>query len=170
MRQFTEIDDLEERVDAHVQRQKRIARLVFLGVNALVFFIFAFISMMLVINTPELASLSEDARGALIASGVLLTTGWAMSIFFQMMIAIFDSGMADASMRRQALTHIMADQMLESSRRYREKPKRAEDSDEGGRMVLGEDGELIDVEDSDRNTDYLMEEYYNQQEQRRQRR
>ncbi len=170
MRPFSEMDDLEERVDAHVRRQKRITRYVFLGVNALLFFIFAFISMMLVVNTPELASLSENARDALIASGVLLTTGWAMSIFFQMMIAIFDSGMADASMRRQALTHIMADQMLESSRRYREKPKRAGDADEVGRMVLGEDGELIDPEDSQRDADHLMEEYYNQQEQRRQRR
>ncbi len=171
MRQFDDIENLDERVDAYVQRQKRIARFVFLGVNAVLFFIFAFVSLMVVTNTPELASLSEDAQGALIAGGILLTTGWAMSLLFQFISAIFDTGIGDASMRQQALTRVMAEHMLETSRlRRREKTKRGEDYEDGGRMVLGEDGELVELQAHDGESDHLMEEYYNQQEQRRQRR
>jgi hypothetical protein len=161
MRDPAQFEEMQERVDAEIRKQKRIARTVMLFVNILMFVIFTMVSFSILGDTPEIATLSDSARDALTASTILMTIGWATGIFFQGMSTFFDSGLADTSMRRRAITRVMGDQLWEASEQYRrlqsEKPKR-DPTESEGRLVLGEDGELVEIEEQAETGDYFEDE------------
>ncbi|MFQ3568372.1 MAG: hypothetical protein SNJ59_15390 [Aggregatilineales bacterium] len=137
----------EQRVTENMAKEKRKIRRVFFAVSAFLFSLFFIISMIVILGDP----LSRDAlaRGPLLASLILFGVGWFISVVYQGVGVLLDSGAADSSLRSRVVQQVLSEQVLDLMSDY-EKPKRTSHADHprpNDEASLSEDGEIVSLEE-----------------------
>lgn len=136
---------LHNQVEIELQKQKRVMKVVFLGVNLLIFVLFAILTFAMVQNNPDLKAALDQVYIDDAPLIMLPFIGWGLALMFQFITLLTDLGIGDKQMRGQIIARELGTQMLQAGlTRSREKPKR--EPDQGSRMVLTDDGELAPVE------------------------
>lgn len=128
-----DVNDLNDRVEAELVKQKKIVPAVMLAISILMVVLFSIFSI-------AIASDGEPDVALFMA-----IMGGAMAVFFQFMSFIIASGISDNSMRTQLVSKAMAKMLRELPKRKNERRNNLEDEpevDEGEVVMLGDDGEL----------------------------
>lgn len=145
---MNEIDyqDLAQRVDKNVKNQKAATRWVFFGFNVVFFLLSLFITMSVfsqnaVLLTPEIREALDGAIAAPFAF-------WAMTILFNLMSALFDSGVFDKNLRATATTQALSEQLNETAlQQMSEKSKRNSARLESDAVTINDEGELVPLDE-----------------------
>lgn len=135
---------LGRRVEEGVQRSKRALRLTMFAVSLFLFALFMFIAWVAVPATS--VPLTGDAIGAMI----MLTIGWAVSLFLQGMALTPDTAAGERQIREQAMSReiqrIFEARALDEMRAVEHLQRKAK---RGERVAISDDGELVELVDDD---------------------
>jgi len=140
-------DDLGERIEEAVKRQKKVAQIVFFAISMGLFILFSFMSWG-ALNSAGVGSIDAEQAGAVTGAMVMMSVGWGMSLLYQFITLAMNFPAAERQARTRMASRLfgeaMADQVI---RGRRSKTKRREDdsfenlSDEP--VTIGDDGEII---------------------------
>lgn len=119
------------------------------GVGLLSFVVFISIVWGVIGTIPELADLDPRVSETLFLAAFLPSLGWGMTLFFQLINLLIDSGMGERQIRAQAFARVMSLQMMDTVL-YGSKQKR-EDTDLENATV-GPDGEIEYFDDEQQRT------------------
>lgn len=127
---------VRQRVEEGVQKQKKVARWIFLGVSIFMFILFLVIAwgMYLGSSRPQLSD--DPTTGAMI----MLSVGWGATILFHFATLMFDTKFGEQSIRDRVIARELGRELLQmDDEESREKRKHI--------MRLTDDGELEAVTD-----------------------
>lgn len=139
-------DEVTERIEERLTKQKKFARIAFTTVSFGLFILFNFLAWGIMGSAT--ADLSPEVRGGLIGGMILLDVGWFVTLIYLGIMAILDLPAVDSASRKRLASHIMGEMLHESLQNpsaARSKRKRQDLADEP--MTIGDDGELIPDED-----------------------
>jgi heme/copper-type cytochrome/quinol oxidase subunit 3 len=140
-------DELQERVQKGMKRQKAIVRWTFLGVNIMFFLIFLILLIAVQSNPASpINSLPESVSDVLILPLIL----WPMGIMMQFMHALMESGVMDKQIAARVVGQELGNQILENQlQAVSQKRKREADSVNDEAMTVSDDGELVPLHEAD---------------------
>src|SRR5690349_21125308 len=119
-------DQLQERVQRSIKRQKMTVRWLFLGVNVLFFLIFLIMMIANLSNpTSLLNSLPESTSDILVLPLIL----WPTGIFMQFMVVLMESGVMDKQMAAKIVGQELGNQILENQLRTASQKRKREEQD-----------------------------------------
>lgn len=139
-------EQLRERVDQTVKRQKKFMNVVLFTVNLCMFILFAILAIVM-LNGADLPPELVQGRNAPVAGAfILLGMGWLTSLFFHGMSMVAELGWLDRSMRDKIVAQEVGRQLYEQAASSYEKPKRRLE-EESPQYAISVDGELIEVDE-----------------------
>ncbi|MCU0496500.1 MAG: hypothetical protein MUF87_04005 [Anaerolineae bacterium] len=139
---------LRQQIEEELRRQKRVSKMVFLGVNLLMFVVFISLVWGGIASTPGLEQLSESMSDTLFLAAFLPSLGWAMGLFFQFIALLMDLGIGDRQLRAQAFARVMSQRMMDNVL-YGKQKREEVDLDNA---TVGPDGEIEYFDDEQQRT------------------
>lgn len=128
-----DVNELNERVEVELAKQKKIVPAVMLAVSILMVVVFGIVSLVL---------LGESDPEAAVMMGIM---GGAMAVMMQFIGLMVSSGISDNSQRERLVSKAMAQMLRElPTKRKHDRRHQLEDDDmsDGEIVTLGDDGEL----------------------------
>ncbi|MEZ4669339.1 MAG: hypothetical protein R3E39_15650 [Anaerolineae bacterium] len=151
MRPEIDYPAIQQRVDAKVKKEMRLAKFVLFAVNLGLFVVFIFMAWQLYlsnggeppiweqfVNIPGIArSAGNPTTGAL----VMLTVGWGIGLLFQLISLIFDTRLGE----RQTRERLMGREVNKELARLGLEPSTDQQEKSKHMMRLSDDGELEEL-------------------------
>ena len=129
-------DALRQRVEEVVRQDKRNSRISFFAVSVVMFFIFMAISWRMYQSTPIIQQSLGDPLATLLL--IMLSAGWATTLFFQGMALLMDSAAMDRQFRDRATARALREEVFDgATENVKNQPRQPHEP-----IMLTDDGEL----------------------------
>lgn len=139
-------EELRQRIDAGVRRQKRLMHSIGFAVNVIMFVGFMLIAIAMLSSANLPPELVQGDNALVTGAFVMLGIGWFTSLVFHGMSVLASSGVLDAAMRDRVIVREIGRQLFEQAASNHEKPKRSLEKDTAA-YTVSDDGELVEVDE-----------------------
>ncbi len=133
-------DELAERVEADLRRQKAITRTVFAFVSLGMFVLFNVLAWSFASRVEVLG----EAREAILGALILMDVGWGVTVLYHLIGVMLENPAVDRQSRARIASRLVGEQVFQQVTTRKAKRRDTSDElDEDEPMTIGPDGELL---------------------------
>lgn len=134
-------DDLADRIEADLRRQKAITRGVFAFVSLGMFVLFNVLAW----SFAAQADVSGEARETILGALILLDVGWGVTVLYHLIGMMLENPAVDRHSRARIASRLVGEQVFQqvTMRKAKRRDTSGELADGDEPMTIGPDGELL---------------------------